>query len=311
MGAESTYGPRRRYPYRSTRIISRRSHGRCRGIASRPLSRSLPSYGSAPAVGLELVTGYDPFNMRHYQRYMDVLEYNQVREPRAAVWTDIAEIRRFDLLAALNVGYVISPQPIEVPSDYALVASLQSQPQFRFYEGVKTGPVYVYRNRQLTARAFFVSLVVPARDEAAADRALKNVNVKDTAIVDVRAPAGMSPSEATDFVDVSTSTAGALSLSAQNAHRRFLVVSEIWHPGWRATIDGHPTSLYQTDIALQGLWLEPGFHNVELHYWPPGLTVGAIVTALTLIAVVGLLLGQSRRARQQPRARQCDGFIAC
>ena len=95
-----------------------------------PLSRSLPSYGSAPAVGLELVTGYDPFNMRHYQRYMDVLEYNKVREPRAAVWTDIAEIRRFDMLAALNVGYVISPQPIEVPSDYALVASLQASHSF-------------------------------------------------------------------------------------------------------------------------------------------------------------------------------------
>ena len=109
---------------------------------------------------------------------------------------------------------------------------------------------------------------------------------------------------------MSTSTAGALSLSAQNAHRRFLVVSEMWHPGWRATIDGHPTPLYQTDIALQGLWLEPGFHNIELHYWPPGLTVGSIVTALTWIAVVGLLLGQSRRVRRQPRARQCEGFIA-
>ena len=42
-----------------------------------PLTRSLPNYGSAPALGLELVTGYDPFNMRHYQRYMDLLQYNE------------------------------------------------------------------------------------------------------------------------------------------------------------------------------------------------------------------------------------------
>jgi hypothetical protein len=42
-----------------------------------PMSRSTPSYGSAAALGLELVTGYDPFNMRHYQTYMDLLRYGR------------------------------------------------------------------------------------------------------------------------------------------------------------------------------------------------------------------------------------------
>ncbi len=88
-----------------------------------PLTRSLPSYGSAPALGLELVTGYDPFNMRHYQRYMDVLQYNEARGPRATVWTDLGDIRRFDMLAALNVLYVVAPHPIDVPPEYSLAAS--------------------------------------------------------------------------------------------------------------------------------------------------------------------------------------------
>jgi hypothetical protein len=260
-----------------------------------PLTRSLPSYGSAPALGLELVTGYDPFNMRHYQRYVDLLQYNEVRGPRAAVWTDIGGIRRFDMLAALNGLYLVSPHPIEAPSELTLVASFANQPQFRFYEGVNTGPVYIYRNRRFLARAFFVSSVVSAANEAEIDRAMEKIDVRDVAVVDAAVPTGASVADASDHVEISRSAAGALAVSAQTAHRRFLVISEVWHPGWRAVVDGRAAPLYQTDIALQGLWLEPGLHTIELRYWPPGLTAGAVATALTCVAVAGLLLIGKRR----------------
>ena len=255
-----------------------------------PLARSLPGYGFAPALGLELVTGYDPFNMRHYQRYLDLLQYGEVRGARAAVWTDIGEIRRFDLLAALNVLYIVAPHPIEAPPEFTLVASFASQPQFRFYEGVKTGPVYVYRNSRFVARAFFVSDVVSAAGEVEIDDAVKKADVRDTAVVEAPAPAGTSVADAGDHIQISASAAGALAVSAQNAHRRFMVISEVWHPGWRAIVDGHAAPLYRTDIALQGLWLEPGVHTIELRYWPPGLTVGLMATALTCVAVLGLLV---------------------
>jgi hypothetical protein len=260
-----------------------------------PLTRSLPSYGSAPALGLELVTGYDPFNMRHYQRYMDLLQYNEVRGPRATVWTDIGDIRRFDMLAALNVLYVVAPHPIDVPPEYTLAASFASQPQFRFYEGVRSGPAYVYRNGRFLARAFFVSNVVSGANEEEVDRTVEKVDLRDTAVVDAPAPAGVSVADAGDSIKISRSAAGALGVAAQNAHRRFLVISEVWHPGWHALVDGRATTLYRTDIALQGLWLEPGVHRLELRYWPPGLTAGSIVTGLTCVAVAVLLLIGKRR----------------
>jgi hypothetical protein len=262
-----------------------------------PLTRSLPSYGSAPALGLELVTGYDPFNMRHYQRYLDLVQYNEVRGPRAAVWTDIGDIRRFDMLAALNVLYVVAPHPIDVPPEFMLVASFASQPQFRFYEGVRTDPVYVYRNRRFLARAFFVSTVVSAANEEEIDRAVEKVDLREAAVVDRPAPTGTSVADVSDYVEISGSAAGALAVAAQNAHRRFLVISEVWHPGWRAAVDGRSATLYRTDIALQGLWLEPGVHTIELRYWPPGLTAGSIATGFTGVAVLGLLLIGKRRSK--------------
>jgi hypothetical protein len=260
-----------------------------------PLARSLPSYGSAAARGLELVTGYDPFNMRHYLRYMDLLQYNEVRGPRASVWSDIGEIHRFDMLAALNVLYVVAPRPIDVPADYSLVASFENQPQFRFYEGVKTGPVYVYRNNRFLTRAFFVSRVQSAASEEEEERGVQTNDLREVAVVGAPA-SGASVADPSDHVEISKTAAGALDVAAQNVNRRFLVISEVWHPGWSAVVDDRAATLYQTDIALQGLWLEPGAHRIQLRYWPPGLTAGSIMTVLTCMAIAGLLLIGKRRS---------------
>jgi hypothetical protein len=157
--------------------------------------------------------------------------------------------------------------------------------------------VYVYRNRRFLARAFFVSTVVSAANEEEMDRAVEKLDLREAAVVDRPAPAGMSVADASDYVEISRSAAGALAIAARNAHRRFLVISEVWHPGWRAAVDGRAATLYKTDIALQGLWLEPGVHSIEIRYWPPGLTAGSIVTALTCVAISGLLLIGKRRSK--------------
>jgi len=136
---------------------------------------------------------------------------------------------------------------------------------------------------------------VSAANEEEIDRAVEKIDLREAAVVDARSPAGPSVADAGDYIQISESAAGRLVFATQNAHRRFLVISEVWHPGWRAAVDGHAAPLYQADIALQGLWLEPGVHAIELRFWPPGLTAGLIATALTCAAVGGLLLIRKRR----------------
>lgn len=256
-----------------------------------PLSRSLPDYGSAAVNGLQLVTGYDSFVMRHYQTYLDLVQHNATAGTRPAVWTDIDAIRRFDLLAALNVLYLVSPKPLEIPADeYMLEGSFDRQKQFRFYEGIASGPAYVYRNLRFLPRAFFVSDVISAPDERAVVGAVEQVDVRKTAVITAPAAGGASAGSPDDKVAIFKSSAGELALTARNAERRFLVLSEVWHPGWSAHVDGRSTSLTRTDIALLGLWLEPGDHQVEIRFWPPGLTLGLVVTGLTIVGVLGLLI---------------------
>jgi hypothetical protein len=267
------------------------------------LSPSTPDGGSAQALGLQLVTGYDPFVMRHYQTYVELVQHNRVFDARPGVWTVLDSIERSDMLDALNVLYVVSPKPANFRAEeFTLVRSFDAQPQFRFYDGMATGPIYVYKNSRDLPRAFFVSNVIAVEDETAVVVAVQQTDVRETAVVAAPVPAGKSTPSAGDRVEIARSAAGELDLVARNDAPRFLLVSEVWHPGWSASVDGQAASLVRTDIALLGLWLKPGDHRIEIRFWPSGLTAGLAITAITIAGVLCLLAWLAIRQRT-PRMR--------
>jgi uncharacterized membrane protein YfhO len=74
------------------------------------------------------------------------------------------------------------------------------------------------------------------------------------------------------------------------AGTRFLVVSEMHFPGWRAYLDGVDTPIYRSNYLFRGVVVPPGRHTVRFVYRPVSVAVGAGVSALgalTLVALVG------------------------
>jgi uncharacterized membrane protein YfhO len=131
--------------------------------------------------------------------------------------------------------------------------------------------------------------------------AVEQYDVRETAVVFAGAGEGPSIPHPDDNLTVVRSSAGSLGLEATTSSRRFVVVSEVWHPGWSATVDGRTAKLERSDVALLGLWLEPGRHRVELRFWPPGLSIGLLISGLTLIGVLLMLtsLRAQRRAHRE------------
>jgi hypothetical protein len=76
-----------------------------------------------------------------------------------------------------------------------------------------------------------------------------------------------------------------------------LVLSEMFFPGWTATVDGNKTQIYITNFLLRGVALPAGQHRVEMHYTAPAARYGAIISAITLIGIVGLAVVDRRRRR--------------
>jgi uncharacterized membrane protein YfhO len=62
----------------------------------------------------------------------------------------------------------------------------------------------------------------------------------------------------------------------------FFVLSDVYYPGWIASIDGRETQIYRTNYIFRGVLLPEGRHLVRFEYKPTSLYVGAVVTIFTL-----------------------------
>jgi hypothetical protein len=68
-----------------------------------------------------------------------------------------------------------------------------------------------------------------------------------------------------------------------------LVVADTWMPGWTATIDGRAVPILQGNLAQRVIpILRPGSHTIALDYNAPGLAVGGVITASSVLLWLAL-----------------------
>jgi hypothetical protein len=96
---------------------------------------------------------------------------------------------------------------------------------------------------------------------------------------------------------------GRFEICADCPTRQLLVVSEGFHGGWRATIDGRPQEVLRVNGDFLGCVIEPGPHNVVLEFRPRSLRLGALVSCLGL-GLVAILFCRSLGATDVPRVQR-------
>jgi uncharacterized membrane protein YfhO len=74
----------------------------------------------------------------------------------------------------------------------------------------------------------------------------------------------------------------------------YLVLAYTYYPGWTATVDGRPAEILRADYVLLAVPVEAGQHRVELVYRPLSFIVGAAISGLAVLAMVGLALKERR-----------------
>ena len=250
-----------------------------------PLRRETMNYGWAAPMGLQLASGYDPYNYEHYRSYFFLMTTGERVTDGSVVWADAPRVARPDLADALNVEFLLSPTPLR-SSNLEQVAHLPREPGFVFYRGFREADLYLYRNLRALPRAFFVEETVAAGSEEEELDLLERLDLRVAAVVD--GEAGASAASEGDGARVAAYRPGGLELEVSTSNRRFLVISEVWHPGWQATLEGEPLALQRTNLALMGAWVPPGRHRIELEFTPLAWSLGRAISGLSLLLLLGL-----------------------
>ncbi|MDE2491444.1 MAG: YfhO family protein [Elusimicrobia bacterium] len=263
------------------------------------IGRGALAYGQAAAVGVDLVNAYSPMNLRDYAEYLEVLRSGAAAPggPRAAVWTDLLSIARPDLLRGLDAQTLLSDRPLPLARiGWAPAGREDAAPVFRFYRGVVPGPVYAWRDRSPLGPAFFARSLRPVADEAASLRALASGPILDPPVLGWGGGGGQRLDFAGGTARLTRLGYDRYAYDVDSRGTNFLVLSQVWYPGWRARLDGRPARLYRAGHALLGLVVPPGRHALLLRMTSPARNWGLALAALGL-ALTGALAGLGRARR--------------
>jgi hypothetical protein len=179
----------------------------------------------------------------------------------------------------------------------------------------KIGETEIYENLHAMPRAWLASEVI----SAPANGILKAIHTsvlpdgrryrpEKTALVEeplsVRIEGEDSPSSA-EVVQLSNMS---IQVRTKSRHPRFLVVSDVYYPGWVAAIDGMPTRIFRTNYALRGVMIPEGEHMVSFQFRPRSLFLGAILSGLStfLIIIAGIVVYYRHRNELGNRAKEAS-----
>ncbi|HYL38508.1 MAG TPA: YfhO family protein [Bryobacteraceae bacterium] len=150
----------------------------------------------------------------------------------------------------------------------------------------------VFRNPQVFPRAWAVHRIATV-PSVADGQALVRDHLEDLhseAFVEGAVPPDWKPAPCGgDTVSVTRYEAERVRLRAAMACDGVVVLSDMYYPGWQALIDGKPAAIHQVNLAMRGVAVPAGDHEIQYVFRPASAYLGAILTAVGILAV-GLIV---------------------
>ncbi len=224
-----------------------------------------------------------------------------------------AQIERIEIVyvqkeADLNIARASLYDPAAGNSFPLSAASL---PVSRWRKLDSFGSVDLYENLKVLPRAWFVRRVValPRVDvlRAITERSLKDGSRFDPTTIalfekeDGTVPDGLpiTGESSNTQVSILKYEPQRIEITSRNEQPGFLVLSEIYYPGWEARIDRKRVPVERVNYALRGLAVPAGNHQIEFIFRSPSFRAGAGVSLLGLgILAVSSLFGHFLKRRR-------------
>ena len=158
---------------------------------------------------------------------------------------------------------------------------------------------YAYGNGWFVSR---ISYVDNANEELAGIGAidLRSEAVADRKFQSVLGEA--APQDSTAQVALTSYEPNELKYTVESQKGGVLVLSEIYYPGWTATVDGQPVELGRVNYVLRALHIDGGRHDVVLSFYPQSVktteSIAFIALGLLVAVVILVIVREVRKSRK-------------
>ncbi|ALO49244.1 YfhO family protein [Hoylesella enoeca] len=232
------------------------------------------------------IGGYHAAKLRRYQELIEAYIMPEMQQMMPAIVKAQGDMTRvngdsiYPVLNMLNTKYII------LPLQEGQTAPLQNP--------------YTYGNAWFVDR---ISYVNNANEEL---DALRKINLRHAAVADVKFKSQLGETIQQDnvsMVKIKSYAPNRLSYDVTSDKGGILVFSEIYYPGWEATVDGQPAELGRVNYVLRAMHIQPGRHQVTLQFFPASIkkteTIAYISYAiLILVILVGVFVDWKKRKQK-------------
>ena len=233
--------------------------------------------------GIASVGGYHAAKPRLYQDLVDALV---IPSPQAPTAFSLSWMR------LLNIRYVVSPQPLEVP----------------WLRRAYQGSAIVFENETALPRVTVLGAyrVAPSAravlDSITSER--YDVGIGTWLDSDPRVSVGGAAVAASGRATIVDYRLNRVTIDVETPAPAIVRLADMWYPDWVATVDGRRTPVLKADYLLRAVAVPAGRHRIEFRFESRAVRMGLLLSALGLVASVALLLVGviARRRVAAPRA---------
>lgn len=244
---------------------------------------------TAARYGLELITGYHPgITARHLELYRKIWQFDQsdITEQLMHGPNDIACANILDIM---NTAYLVAFEP-NLSGEYERV--------FQSPEHESPQPRFVYRRKTTLPRAWVVAGAEKPPDGKSVLDALCQIDPRQVCLVEDEPFEGTA---AYQEVVPERRSPGNCTLRFKTDAPGVVVVSQAWHPDWRATDNGQEVPIRRVNHNLLGMPVQAGQHELHLWYRPWDFYLG-LACALPVWCVLALTCLLTYRLSRRERA---------
>ncbi|MFN0070889.1 MAG: YfhO family protein [Chloroflexota bacterium] len=94
---------------------------------------------------------------------------------------------------------------------------------------------------------------------------------------------------------------GHVRVNVNSPRGGYLVLTDMYHRGWRVQVDGESAPLYLADFLFRGVRVPPGAHSVDFVFDPLSIRLGAALSTAAIIFVLGVICGLPLITRRRPQ----------
>lgn len=164
---------------------------------------------------------------------------------------------------------------------------------------------HILPNPSAFGNAWFVENIIPVGNAVAELQKTCSTDTRASAVIDTsRFDIGKVTLDSAASINLVEANQKYLKYESQSSANGLAVFSEIFYPGWEATIDGKEANVLRADYILRALEIPSGNHVIEFTFSPAAYTVGNKVTTvsswLVLLALAGCVFWSLKNDDELP-----------